>query len=472
MYVIDSKVELFVLYVNIYIMKKTILGTFIVSMLMVSMTAITTPQAEAACSYNGYTNSSGKCSNSYTNYRYSTNNTFQYNQIAGLEAQILQLLAMLEKLQNLQAQVGYTNTGGNSDVDIITRSARDISDEEATFRGEIDFNNEDEATVYFQYGKSSTNLRYDTTHFVLDEDDDNETFEHTITGLDEDTRYYYRAVGEDENDDRNFGNILTFTTDDNGRRSSNDDEPELQISTAQNVDEDSADLQGSVDMNDFRNGLVFFVYGEDEDLVDDISKDYDEYADIDEDGDDLQKVKVDSDHDGDENYDYTVRNLNEDEDIYFSICVEYEDDDDDQVIDCSSVRSFSTDDSSSSNDDEPDITTVGYSNVTDDSARMRGSVDMNDFDNGIAFIVYGEDEDQVEDVADDYDTYSDIDEDGDDLQKIKVRSNVDTTLSFYAYTSGLDNNTDIYFAACVEYEDEDNDDVIMCGNTKDFQTDN
>jgi hypothetical protein len=453
-------------------MKKIILGSLCTLMLMVSMTAIATPQAEAACVYPGYTNSKGQCVQTYTNHNYPLTISYSYqnNQINDLQAQIFQLLAMLEQLQNLQAERGFTNVSGNSDVEVTTRSAIDVEDEDAKLRGEVDFNNEDEVTVYFQFGKSSTNLRYNTTHFVLDEDDDDEDFEHGITDLDDDTRYYYRAVAEDENGRRDFGKILSFTTDDSGG-SNSDDDPSLDADNATSIDEDSAVLHGSVDMNDFRNGLVFFVYGEDEDQVDDIASDYDEYGDIDEDGDDLQKVKVDSDLDGDEDYNYTARYLNEDQRIYFSICVEYEDEDDDQVIKCSSAEDFSTDGSSSS-DDEPDIATVDYSYVTDYSARMSGSVDMNDFNNGIVFIVYGEDEDQVDDIASDYDEYGDIDEDGVDLQKIKVRSDVDDDLNFYATTNGLDNDTEIYFAACVEYEDEDNDDVVVCGGTKSFTTDN
>ena len=454
-------------------MKKIITGSFLTLMLVFGALATAVPQAEAACSYPGYINSAGNCVQSYMNYSYqlNNNNSYQLNRVAGLEAKILQLLALLEQLRDLQDQLEQGGgIGGNSDVDVTTRSATDIKDDEATLRGEVDFNNEDEATVYFQYGKSLSSLKYDTTHFVLDEDDDDEKFEHTVIDLDDDTKYYYRAVAEDENDDRDYGRILSFTTDDDGN-SSNDDEPDLDVDNATDIDEDSAELNGSVDMNDFKNGLVFFVYGEDEDQVEDIENDYDEYADIDEDGDDLQKVKVDSDLDGDEDYDYTAYNLDEDQRVYFSICVEYEDEDDDEVINCSSVEDFTTDGNSSS-DDEPEITTVGYTSVTDDSAKMKGSVDMNDFDNGIVFIVYGEDEDQVDDIADDYDTYSDIDEDGDDLQKIKIESDVDGDMDFYATTGGLDSNTDIYFAACVEYEDEDDDDVILCGATKDFETDN
>ena len=96
---------------------------------------------------------------------------------------------------------------------------------------------------------------------------------------------------------------------------------------------------------------------------------------------------------------------------------------------------------------------------------------MNDFNNGLAFFVYGEDEDQVEDITDEYDEYRDIDEDGDDLQKVFVDDNIDGSISARADIRGLDDDTDIFFTFCVEYEDEDDDEVLVCGDVEEFTTD-
>tara|TARA_B100000745_G_scaffold267052_1_gene192608 strand:- start:1416 stop:2231 length:816 start_codon:yes stop_codon:yes gene_type:complete len=233
---------------------------------------------------------------------------------------------------------------GRSDVDVVTRSATNIEEDEATLRGEVDFNNEDEATVYFEYGKSSSNLKYDTTHLVLDEDDDDEDYQQIITDLDEDTKYYFRAVAEDENGDEDYGKILSFRTDENGSSSNNDDYPEVDVDSATNITDDSAKLRGEVDMNDFKNGLVFFVYGEDEDQVDDIADDYDTYSEVDEDGDDLQKIRIDYDLDTDATFYANVSGLNDDTDIYFNLCVEFEDEDDDDRIVCGDTEDFTTDD--------------------------------------------------------------------------------------------------------------------------------
>ena len=97
-------------------------------------------------------------------------------------------------------------------------------------------------------------------------------------------------------------------------------------------------------MNDFRNGEVFFVWGEDEDQVSDIEDDYDEYDDVEEDGDDLQRFLIDRDLDDKGNYFVVIGGLDDDTDIYFTLCVGYEDEDSDMVIDCASVKDFRTDD--------------------------------------------------------------------------------------------------------------------------------
>lgn len=227
----------------------------------------------------------------------------------------------------------------SSDVSVTTRSATNVEDNEATLRGTIDLDDEDEADVFFQYGKTRTNLSKKTSETTL-EDSDDEDFSRTITGLDDDTVYYFRAVARDEDDDLNYGSILTFVTDDTGNGS--DEEPYVRTNSAQDITDDSAELNGTVDMNDFNNGVVFFVFGEDEDDVRD-SQDEDTYSDIENDGDNIQKVKVDTDLDGFESFVYDAENLDDDTEHFFYIAVEYTDSDDDTVIEYGTIRSFSTD---------------------------------------------------------------------------------------------------------------------------------
>lgn len=330
---------------------KYITHTLTAIIFAVSLGIVTTPQnAEAACSINGFYNSNGACVRSYSY----TNTTYRSNadeariemlemQAAYLEDLLERLQILLDDLRNNQGTSYPTNNQG-SDVDVITRSAINIEDDEATLRGEVDFNNEDEATVYFLFGRSASDLDTETTNYVLDEDDDDEDFEHTITNLRDDTKYYYRAVAEDENGDEDYGQIYSFTTDDDNGSSNDDDYPEVDVDSAINITDDSARLRGDVDMNDFNNGLVFFVYGEDEDQVDDIARDYETYSDVDEDGDDLQKIRIDYDLDNDASFYASVSGLDDDTDIFFTLCVEFEDEDDDDRIICGDTEEFTTDD--------------------------------------------------------------------------------------------------------------------------------
>lgn len=410
-----------------------------------------------------------------TTYQYQ----YQYQQPTQNKTQLIaylkNLIAQLQALQSSKYGHSYGGYGlglrypnsDDYDIDVETENARNVEDDEATLYGEIDLDDAPYADVWFEYGEGG-DLDEETDEERIDDNDD-ERFSIDVDGLDDDDRYYFRAVAEDPNGDRVYGAIKSFESDNNN--SSSDDEPYADTGDVTDIEDDSAEISGEVDMNDFNNGDVFFVYGEDESQIEDVEDDYDSYSDVDEDGDDLQKVLVDSDLDSSDDYEQNITGLNEDEDYFYQICVGYEDDDDDDVIECGGVEEFTADDNGgSSNDDEPSVETGDASDIEDDSAEIRGEVDMNDFDNGDVFFVYGEDEDLVEDVEDE-DSYSDVDEEGDDLQKYKVYDNLDGERTFWLEIYGLDDNTDHYYRICVEYEDEDDDDSLMCGDVEDFETD-
>lgn len=249
--------------------------------------------------------------------------------LSELQEYIKTLQALLAALQNGQST-------GVADVDVLTRTATDIEDDRATLRGTIDFNNEDQASVYFQWGENRYNLTEKTAEVNLDDNDD-EDFERIITGLDHSTKYYFRAVAKDENGDKDYGAVYSFVTD-----NSNLDKPEADTDPADNVTDDSAELNGWADMNDFKNGRVFFVYGEDENAIEDVDNE-NRYSDIDEDGDNLQKVTVDSDLDDNDNYALDIDGLDNDTKIYFRIGVEYKDDNNDLAMVFGDVDHFTTD---------------------------------------------------------------------------------------------------------------------------------
>ena len=457
--------------------------------LVAPVMAVGVSKAEAACSYQGFINSGGKCSGSFNNtsdrsgtYRYDNERSvydrrFNFTQTGNFNGfsyggdvqyeRIMMLLALLTQLQELRDQrdsFGFSTD--DSMIDITTRSATNIDRDEAELRGTVDFNNSDTATVWFEYGKSINNLNTRTSKIELD-DSDSGSFSKVIDDLDEDTRYYFRAVGEDEDGEIDRGTRLSFVSDDDG--DGNNSDPDVVTENADDITEDSVELNGSVDMNDFRNGRVFFVYGEDESQVEDVEDDYDTYSEIDEDGDDLQKVSIATRVSGDRDYFLEIYGLDDDTDYYYSICVEYEDEDNDDVLVCGSVKDFTTDDSNSNNN--PDNETDDADDITSTTARLNGTVDMNDFNNGTVFFVYGTDEDKIRDVEDDYDTYDEVDEDGDVLQKVKVDSDLDDEDSYSKVVTGLLPNTEYFASTCVEYEDDDNDDQLVCSSVRSFETD-
>ncbi|MFM2381628.1 MAG: hypothetical protein RLZZ76_395 [Candidatus Parcubacteria bacterium] len=129
-------------------------------------------------------------------------------------------------------------------------------------------------------------------------------------------------------------------------------------------------------------------------------------------------------------------------------------------------------DGNDDNDDEdtPEASTDDAEDVEETTAEIHGEISMNDYEDGIAFFVYGEDEDAVEDVEDESE-YNDVDQDGDNIRKILLRSNLDDDRSFSARLSGLDEDTDHFFRICVQYDDEDDDETLVCGDVESFTTD-
>ncbi|MAZ56246.1 hypothetical protein CL653_00435 [bacterium] len=274
-----------------------------------------------------------------------------YNTRQALLDQIQVLLTELLRLDSSYSYYSYTPTTYYGDgrvlgvstsgaIDLVTLNPRWVTDSRALVSGDIDLNNVSYADVWFEYGRSSS-FGYTTRDYRIDRYDDY-VFEAELTNLSDDQRYYYRAVAESPDRKRVYGRTLSFETID-GSRSRYDDEPDVITYNASNVRETSAELSGRVDMNDFDNGRVFFVYGEDEDQIDDVDRDYDSYYDVDEDGDDLQKVSVDTNLDGRETYERTVYSLDDNTDHYYSICVEYEDDDGDDTLICGGTEDFETD---------------------------------------------------------------------------------------------------------------------------------
>jgi hypothetical protein len=279
-----------------------------------------------------------------------TATAYSYNadKIAELQAQIRSLQAELARLQ-----AGSWGVGSGA---VTTGSATHRGGGDVEFRGSARPNSAQSAKVWFEFGPTRT-LSYSTPKLTLT-NSGNYTRNFTGYAYDLDSRtYYYRAVLEDRRGYTSEGAIESITV--GGSRHDdyrdwydldwddddwNDDEdaPEVTTDDADDITSSQAELSGEVDMGDFENGRVFFVYGEDEDMVEDV-EDEDQYSDIDTDGRDLQKLTVDSSFDDEDDFYAVVSGLDSDTDHYFRICVEYEDEDNDDRLECGDVEEFETD---------------------------------------------------------------------------------------------------------------------------------
>lgn len=247
---------------------------------------------------------------------------------------------------------GYSNTGTTYydpnvryDIRVSAPDTSNEDDKEVTFETTIRFDGAPYVDVWFEYGPNGYLGEETREERVYSNGRSSVTYRKRVTDL-EGREYdfgFVRAVAEAPNSTKKYSLLTSFETDESRSSRRDDDWPDVKTDRADDIEEDEAILEGEVDMNDFNNGLVFFVYGEDEDQVEDIEDDFDHYSEIDEDGDDLQKVRVDSDLDDDENYRLRVTGLDDNTDYYFQICVEFEDEDDDEVIVCGGVEDFETD---------------------------------------------------------------------------------------------------------------------------------
>jgi hypothetical protein len=275
------------------------------------------------------------------------------------------------------------STSGGDDLDVATNNATNIGSTSAKLHGEI--TSGDTSSVWFVY---DTNNNIECSDYPRHygsfsgsyplNGGDEFYFNAPNLSLTENTEYFFRACAQEIGSSQIVsGELKDFTTD--GGQSNNDSEPNAETKNPDNVDEDSAELNGRIRMNDFDNGIVFFVYGQDQSQIQDTETDYDSYGDVNsnEDDDDFMVVRVDSDNDEDgwRNYDETVSSLEEDERYYYRICVEYNDSGD--TLECGSVEDFTTDDddSNNNNNDDVEIATLLPRSVTQTTAEMCGDLE-------------------------------------------------------------------------------------------------
>ncbi len=248
--------------------------------------------------------------------------------------------------------------------------------------------------------------------------------------------------------------------------------PTIRTLAAQDIEEDQAVLRGEVDMKTQPDGLVFVAFGYDFDEVADIAVDYDRFRDIPRFRSDAFTVtSVDSRARGVEQYRKQVNSLVADTEYFYRFCVEYDDEDGSPEILCSRMGEFETDEDNLSNGErqEPRANTDDAINVESDEALLRGEVDMNDYVDGIVFFAYGEDEERVRRIDLDFDRFSRIEEDDENLQTARVGTDVRGDNEFERRVDDLDDGTEIFYQICVEYDGIRDD--LVCGGVESFETD-
>lgn len=333
---------------------------------------------------------------------------------------------------NSENSDGNNNNGSSPDVD--TRSATDVNKYTARMNGYIDANNT-YAYYWFEYGENSFSNRtadssaaYGTSYPS-----------YYLTGLNDGTEYKYQLCAKNSYTSRVCGGVEYFTTIDNngnGGSSSSDDAPSVTTLSADDIDEDSALLQGEADPNGDALTNVWFEWGEDEDDLDETSyvssNDYDDNEDTD---------TVD--------FDKKITGLDNDTRYYFRACAENS-----EGEDCGSIKSFTTDDDNNNNNDDttdPSVSTTPATSVGSTYARLNGIVDTGSDDDTQAWFEWG--------------TTTSTSFDTNKIDAVNASRIGDDTYSYGITITNLAPNTLYYFRAVAENDEGDD-----TGNIYSFRT--
>lgn len=312
---------------------------------------------------------------------------------------------------------------GGDEPDAVTLSANGIEKTSAVLRGEAKPNEED-TDVWFEWGTTSSDLNKTTNKQDVGDGQNFVAFNKEITGLDEDTTYFFQAVAENsEGTDR--GSVESFKTD-RTTVNNNNDEPEILDVDVEDISDDEAELVCEVNPNGLDTD-VWFEWDEDEGDLEDGR------------GEDTRKIDVDR---GDSRQTVKIKITGLDRDTRYSFRCIAENRDGEDV---SRIYDFRTDDRGT--DDEPDVTTLPAEDVENTRALLRGEVDPNGLDTDVWFE-YGTSRSNLN-----KDTRSEDIGDG------------NRTEDFEDTVTGLRRNTTYYFRAVAESREG-----IDRGSVKSFNT--
>lgn len=216
----------------------------------------------------------------------------------------------------------------SDDAEIRVRTNRPATIDErfAELEMRVDYNDAPFAWLWFEYGRTEEDMD-STTRVVRVWASGEDEYTYTLRNLRPNSTYYVRAVGQDHMGQKNYGKSVKFTT----KRDIENEAPSLKLERAEQVTTIAATLSAKVDMNDFKDGILFFVYGENRNEVAEVAEER-QYIDIRERGDELQRTLVDPDFDGFDTVEKRVIGLDENTTYYYSVGVQYENEDGQDTI--------------------------------------------------------------------------------------------------------------------------------------------
>lgn len=343
-----------------------------------------------------------------------------------------------------------------ADVEVKTNSATGIDEDSATLRGEVlDGIN---VTTWFALTTnsnpncSSSSQRESVSGLY----NAGSSFSINVTGLSDNTTYYFRACGEDSAGNSDDGAIYSFTTDD--EYVAPDEQPDV-TTLSPDEEEDEVTLNGEYDMNDENNGTVFFAWTEESNssYLDNVRYEND-ISDINN-RIEVEIVENDADAGDRGSVAFTLddNDLDEDETYVYRLCIEYS-----NVIICGVEKEFELD----IEDENLDVMTDSATNIDEDSATLNGEYE--DLDDADVFFIWGEDRNDIDDATEENDI--------DDIERKSKYRDVEIEIvergadgsdrSVSERVTGLDDDTRYYFALCAEQDGD-----LECGSVKSFTTD-
>ncbi len=365
---------------------------------------------------------------------------------------------------------------------VTAKSPQNIERNTATLRGRIIVGPEKLGVAFFVYGTSRADVtrltdRADSYADVLEDAQTNTLTKRVsssprqtgdvsvrVGGLAVDANYYVQLCVEMEETLR-CSAALDFKSLDGPARAADARIPTLRASS-ELVSGEEIKLSINIDMRDTKDGRVYVLYGESQSDVTAASKE--EYGDIDENGDRLQKSRVAAGVIGSRKFVALIDDLDDNTDYFYAVCVSYDGRRDGFV--CTRVYSFTTPDDSYGQ--APRVTT-GAVSVSGNTITLEGAVNMRSFRNTQAFFVYGTDESVVKQVEGQR-AMINIRQNGDRLQRVLVDGDLDRSDSFRTIVRDLRFATPYVARLCVEFENEDERGrdhmYVECGEVSEFTT--